>query len=83
MALQFGVAVLEFGVIDILQAYNYRKKIEHICKSVEHKNSKTISSVDPVSYSNRFQKFMSDLFVPVMPVTERNHRSVGARDWTL
>jgi len=57
-------AVLEFGVIDILQAYNVRKKIEHVWKGVEHKSSKTISSVNPISYSKRFQKFMAELFVP-------------------
>ena len=45
--------MLEFGVIDILQAYNYRKKIEHVWKGVEHKSSKTISSVNASKYSDK------------------------------
>lgn len=49
--------VLYFGVIDILQAYNVSKKIEHRFKSFVH-DGKSISAVNPMSYAERFNRFM-------------------------
>lgn len=49
--------VLYFGVIDILQAYNVSKKLEHRFKSIVL-DGKAISAVDPGSYAERFRTFM-------------------------
>jgi len=40
--------VLYLGIIDILQEYNIRKKIEHAYKSIQY-NSLSISVVEPNS----------------------------------
>jgi flagellar biosynthesis GTPase FlhF len=45
------------GIIDILQPYNMKKKIEHSFKSISHPETE-ISSVDTLQYSERFQKFL-------------------------
>jgi hypothetical protein len=57
-----ALQVLYFGVIDILQAYNMTKKVEHLFKSIPHKRN-TMSAVDPARYSKRFQKFLKKVFV--------------------
>lgn len=54
--------VLYFGVIDILQAYNMTKKVEHAFKSIPYKRN-TMSAVDPTRYSKRFQSFLKKVFV--------------------
>ncbi|GBG77014.1 hypothetical protein CBR_g23344 [Chara braunii] len=53
--------VLYFGVIDILQEYDIRKRAEHAYKSMKFDGA-TISAVDPIMYSRRFQDFMSKVF---------------------
>lgn len=53
--------VLYLGIIDILQEYNARKKIEHTCKSIKY-NSLSISVVEPNLYSERFLKFIRTIF---------------------
>lgn len=57
--------VLYLGIIDILQDYNMRKKIEHACKSVRY-DPMSISVADPKFYSNRFINFLERVF-PVDP----------------
>ncbi|CAN8269511.1 unnamed protein product [Cochlearia groenlandica] len=53
--------VLYLGMIDILQAYNMTKKIEHAYKSL-HFDSLSISAVDPTFYSQRFLEFIKKVF---------------------
>ncbi|EPS61557.1 hypothetical protein M569_13238, partial [Genlisea aurea] len=53
--------VLYLGIIDILQEYNMKKKIEHAYKSVQF-DSVSISAVDPSFYSQRFLEFIKKLF---------------------
>ncbi|OEL34542.1 Phosphatidylinositol 4-phosphate 5-kinase 9 [Dichanthelium oligosanthes] len=53
--------VLYLGIIDILQEYNLRKKIEHTYKSIKY-NSLSISVVEPNFYSERFLKFIRTIF---------------------
>ena len=53
--------VLYLGVIDILQEYNTRKKIEHAIKCRRH-DPMAISVADPKFYSKRFFNFMEKLF---------------------
>ncbi|KAI5055484.1 hypothetical protein GOP47_0029005 [Adiantum capillus-veneris] len=54
--------LLYFGVIDILQEYDMGKKLEHAYKSFQF-DSLSISAVDPVLYSKRFQQFMHEIFL--------------------
>ena len=53
--------VLFFGIIDILQEYNVRKRIEHASKSVITEKD-TMSAVNPTVYSKRFQNFLRSVF---------------------
>ncbi|XP_073277945.1 phosphatidylinositol 4-phosphate 5-kinase 9-like [Primulina huaijiensis] len=55
--------VLYLGIIDILQAYNMSKKIEHAYKSIQF-DSDLISAVDPTFYSERFLAFIQKVFPP-------------------
>ncbi|UJR15371.1 hypothetical protein I4U23_002319 [Adineta vaga] len=48
---------LYVGIIDILQSYQLRKKLEHTLKSVVTDGSQ-ISVTNPTYYSERFQKFL-------------------------
>uniref|UniRef100_A0A1D1YJ34 Phosphatidylinositol 4-phosphate 5-kinase n=1 Tax=Anthurium amnicola TaxID=1678845 RepID=A0A1D1YJ34_9ARAE len=53
--------VLYFGIIDILQDYNMKKKIEHAFKSSKF-DPMTISAIEPKLYAKRFVKFMEKVF---------------------
>ncbi|CAI5458854.1 unnamed protein product [Closterium sp. Yama58-4] len=53
--------VLYFGIIDILQEYDYTKKVEHFYKSIQY-DSHSISAVDPTLYASRFQDFIKLTF---------------------
>ena len=53
--------VLHFGIIDILQEYNHIKNLETVVKGAAYGQS-VISSVDPVTYSRRFQTFLRRVF---------------------
>ncbi|GAU91082.1 hypothetical protein RvY_03404 [Ramazzottius varieornatus] len=47
------------GIIDILQHWRLRKKLEHAFKSVIHDGS-TISVCHPTAYAKRYQEFMAE-----------------------
>jgi len=51
--------VLYMGIIDILQSYNLRKKIEHSYKSLQF-DPMTVSVVEPKMYDERFLKFLEE-----------------------
>ncbi|KAK4401947.1 Phosphatidylinositol 4-phosphate 5-kinase [Sesamum angolense] len=53
--------VLYLGIIDILQEYNMKKKIEHACKSLKF-DPMSISVVEPKLYSKRFITFLEKVF---------------------
>ncbi|CAN6460639.1 unnamed protein product [Victoria cruziana] len=53
--------VIYLGIIDILQAYNMKKKFEHAFKSLQF-DSCSISAVDPKLYASRFKKFIEYVF---------------------
>lgn len=55
--------VLYLGIIDILQDYSMKKKIEHAYKSVQF-DSVSISAVEPTFYSSRFLGFIKKVFPP-------------------
>ncbi|XP_077250107.1 phosphatidylinositol 4-phosphate 5-kinase 1-like isoform X2 [Tasmannia lanceolata] len=53
--------VLYLGIIDILQDYNMKKKIEHAYKSLQF-DPLAISAVEPKLYSKRFINFLEKVF---------------------
>jgi 1-phosphatidylinositol-4-phosphate 5-kinase len=53
--------VLYMGIIDILQDYNVKKKLEHAYKSLQC-DPLTISAVEPKLYANRFFLFLESVF---------------------
>lgn len=57
--------VLYLGIIDILQGYNMKKKIEHAYKSMKF-DPLSISVAEPAVYSKRFISFLEKIF-PVQP----------------
>lgn len=57
--------VLFMGIIDILQEYNVKKKLEHACKSLQYDPLK-ISVVEPKLYAKRFNDFLKTVF-PDLP----------------
>ncbi|KAM7470369.1 hypothetical protein LguiA_008552 [Lonicera macranthoides] len=58
--------VLYLGIIDILQEYNLKKKIEHAYKSLKF-DPMTISAVAPKIYSKRFINFLAEKVFPRDP----------------
>ena len=56
-----GNEVYYIGIIDILQKYNKRKKVEHFFKTIQHE-SKTVSAVPPKDYADRMLDFLFDKF---------------------
>jgi 1-phosphatidylinositol-4-phosphate 5-kinase len=53
--------VLYMGVIDILQEYKVKKKVEHACKSLKF-DPQSISIVEPKLYAKRFINFLHKVF---------------------
>ncbi|CAF2082510.1 unnamed protein product [Brassica napus] len=53
--------VVYMGIIDILQEYNTKKKVEHKCKSLQY-DPMTISVTEPTIYSKRFVNFLHKVF---------------------
>ena len=45
------------GIIDILQTYNFKKKVERTIKGVRH-TAEQLSCIEPASYSSRFYNFI-------------------------
>ncbi|KAK2966650.1 hypothetical protein RJ640_002348 [Escallonia rubra] len=58
--------VLYLGIIDILQEYNAKKKIEHTYKSLRI-DPMTISAIEPKLYSKRFINFLETVVFPPEP----------------
>ncbi|CAL0325064.1 unnamed protein product [Lupinus luteus] len=58
--------VLYMGIIDILQEYNMKKKIENACKSMKF-DPQTISVVEPKIYAQRFINFLDKEVFPHNP----------------
>jgi len=54
--------VLYFGIIDFLQKYNLRKRVEHGVKSVVQ-DGRAISVVEPKAYAKRFLSFLNTIFL--------------------
>jgi len=60
---ELPVATYYFGIVDILQQYNVRKRLEHFWKTrVTRLDPHGISAVEPREYRQRFLKFISTVF---------------------
>ena len=55
--------VLFLGIIDILQPFNMRKKVERTFKQVILGTKQEISAEDPVYYGQRFRRFLRSVIV--------------------
>jgi len=53
--------LLYFGIIDFVQKYNTRKRLEKIWKTTLHGNS--VSVADPKHYASRFLNFLRTVFI--------------------
>ncbi|XP_055321439.1 phosphatidylinositol 4-phosphate 5-kinase type-1 alpha-like isoform X23 [Sitodiplosis mosellana] len=58
--------LLFIGIIDILQSYRLKKKLEHTFKSIIH-DGKTVSVCRPSFYAQRFQDFMANTVFKKIP----------------
>ncbi|RZC32239.1 PIP5K domain containing protein [Asbolus verrucosus] len=58
--------LLYIGVIDILQSYRLKKKLEHTWKAMIH-DGDTVSVHRPSFYAQRFQKFMAEKVFKKIP----------------
>ncbi|XP_028963175.2 phosphatidylinositol 4-phosphate 5-kinase 8-like isoform X1 [Malus domestica] len=66
---EFYDVVLYMGIIDILQEYNAKKKLEHAYKSfknIDPQGPQRISAVEPELYAKRFINFLEEVF-PDLP----------------
>ncbi|KAF2574911.1 hypothetical protein F2Q70_00001720 [Brassica cretica] len=53
--------VVYMGMIDILQEYNMKKRMEHTCKSIQY-DPMSISAIEPTLYAKRFTDFLLKVF---------------------
>ncbi|XP_055306684.1 phosphatidylinositol 4-phosphate 5-kinase type-1 alpha-like, partial [Sitodiplosis mosellana] len=59
--------LLFIGIIDVLQSYRLKRKLEHAYKSMVH-NGNAVSVCDPSFYSLRFQDFIANTVFKKMPL---------------
>ena len=68
-----------FGVIDILQQYNLKKRVENAVKPLfTGKDRHEISAVTPGAYATRFLNFMQDRFRVETSETEKRTSHLNA-----
>lgn len=66
--------LLYIGIIDILQSYRLKKKLEHTFKSIFH-DGDTVSVCRPSFYAQRFQNFMEKTVFRKVPSTLKHQPS--------
>ena len=77
------MAVVYVGIIDILQNYRAKKKLEHAVKSIIT-NGETVSVHRPGFYANRFKAFMSRyVFNSDDPLTQTQRPPMGRRNTSM
>lgn len=60
-----GRYVIGVGIIDFLQAYNTRKKLENRYKTLKQNEGEAISAIPPRPYRKRFLAMMKAIFYPL------------------
>ena len=63
VAIHSGFIVF-IGIIDFLQTYNTKKKLEHRYKKLKNKDSIDFSSIAPIPYRKRFISMIKNIFQP-------------------
>ena len=64
-------ALVQIGIVDVLQAYDVGKRVENAFKSMRYTigsaklGAADISSVDPAAYATRFTAFVAQIFLPL------------------
>eukprot|EP01084_Bolivina_argentea_P063338 115679_1 len=59
-----GAGLYYMGIIDTLQIYNYKKKMETFMKTyIMRDDGNGISCVEPVKYQKRFMNYMNNIIV--------------------
>lgn len=59
-----GPGIYYMGIIDALQKYTFRKKLETFArKYIQRKDGDGISCVDPQKYRNRFMNYMTNIMI--------------------
>ena len=56
--------IVFIGIIDFLQTYNTKKKLEHRYKKLKNKDSIDFSSIAPTPYRKRFISMIKNIFQP-------------------
>lgn len=70
--------IYQMGIIDPLTSFNAKKNIEYSAKRCRFGHR--MSCVPPQIYSNRFMKFMREIFVEDSSATLQISRSVEVED---
>jgi hypothetical protein len=52
------------GIIDILQVWNWQKRMERFAKAVRGKDIEGLSAIDPQAYRDRFVTKLQSHFTP-------------------
>lgn len=65
--------LLYVGIIDILQSYRLKKRLEHVWKSIIY-DGDSVSVHNPAFYSQRFQEFMSKSVFKTLPPSPRSSK---------
>ena len=59
-----GPGIYYMGIIDILQKYNFRKKVEKFVKTfIMRKDAQGISCMEPQSYQARYMNYMQSIII--------------------
>eukprot|EP01084_Bolivina_argentea_P311706 539575_1 len=59
-----GPGLYFMGIIDTLQVYNFKKKMENFAKTyIKRDDSNGISCVEPIKYQQRFMNYMKNIIV--------------------
>lgn len=61
------------GIIDILQSYRFKKKIEHVWKSILH-NADDVSVHNPAFYAKRFIEFLTKFVFKALPQSPKSDK---------
>merc|ERR1719445_2838629 len=70
---QDGDCIYFCGIIDVLQKYNKRKKVENFFRGLQPKTDvSTISAVPPDQYSMRMYEFLTDRIQRHLPHTHNS-----------
>jgi hypothetical protein len=77
---QYEGKIFFLGIIDILQQYNVRKRVETNYRKVEGMGNNEPSCVHPVDYAERFIRFFDEYSAQCVPATNGDKKKVALID---